>query len=164
MFKKRIFLARNEKKYQHRTVKKAQSTLEYALILPLLILIILGLLEFAFIWQKTNSLEMATQEISANIATNSNKNNIKNIIEKKTAHLQNRNLSFYTKEQNQSITFVSNETIENTPILTLTITYSSIGQNLVTMPTVQTLLVHKLMFFPQNIILKSTKTITNNYF
>lgn len=57
-------MGKTYKKHKH----LAQSTLEYALILPLLFLMILAILELGMLWHRYNTMEMITQNISANIS------------------------------------------------------------------------------------------------
>ena len=184
MLWKRIFLARNEKKYQSSI---AQSTLEYALIFPMLFILILGIMELAFLWHDYNSVEFAAREISANVALSNlhdciSEAQAKKIVEDRTAILQFAKLSFNSSKNAKGdvMTFASTaKNSEGTPLVTVKIDCSKDGKivhsgNMA--PIVQVRAVHFLHFFiasfpnfrtgkriiiiPESVNLTSTKIVT----
>lgn len=188
MYGERVFLARNEKKYKYFSLSKdkknAQSTLEYALIFPVLFLMILAIFELALMWHQYYSLENATREISANIVLDDeyrcvNQEDALSIIKKKTAFLQEKNLSFDTNILNNIMTFTSNESYKGKPFVVVKIDCTLSGFNpgkYQPAAQVQLQAVHRLHFFaaslpnfrtgkriviiPDNVVLVSTKVAT----
>ena len=185
MFGKRIFLARNEKKYKYGAMRRfcAQSTLEYALIFPVLFLLILGIMELAFMWHEYNSVELAAREISANIAVSAgigcvSEEKAQEIVLKKTAILQERALTFNVQNTDGVMSFTSNEQYKGKPFVVVKIDCSPSGVNGggIGSPSVQVQAVHRMRFFiaslpnlktgeriviiPDNFVFVSTKVAT----
>lgn len=181
-------MARNEKEYKHSRLVlakiKAQSTLEYALIFPILLLMILGIFELSFLWHQYNTVELATIEISANISLLNdfgcnNSVETQNIIRRKTSILSNRQLTFNYQKNGNENTYTSNEVFQGSPIAVVKIDCTSDDRNIHSLqsaPTVQLQAKHQLMFFsaslpnfrtgeriiiiPNNVNLVSTKKVT----
>ena len=173
-------MARNEKKHKSSV---AQSTLEYALIFPVLFLLILGIMELAFMWHDYNSVELVAREISANIAISEglgcvSEERAQEIILKKTAILQERTLSFAQSKADKVMTFTSNEQYKGKPFVVVKIDCSPAGVNggEQNAPSVQVQAVHRMRFFiaslpnlktgeriviiPDNFVFVSSKVVT----
>ena len=174
-------MARNEEKFKYLRIKlfakKAQSTLEYAIIFPLLFLMILGIWELAFMWHQYNSLEFVAKEISANIALLdnpcANRAEILNIIRERSAILHPSALTYTTKADG---TIVTTQRYSSSPILEAKIDCSITDSYNMPLPILQMKAAHKLMFFsaslpnfktgeriviiPQNVSFISSKNIT----
>ena len=182
-------MARNEKKFKHLRLRlfasNAQSTLEYAIIFPMLFFMIMGIWELAFMWHQYNSMEFALQDISSNIALLdgnicTTRNDVKDIITKRTAILHPTSLSYSSNTNGNMINYISNQQYKNTPIVNVNIdcNVSTEYDNL--SPTVQLQVTHKLLFFtaslpdfrtggrieiiPSNVKLVSTKSATARQF
>ena len=154
--RKGVFLARNEKKFKYTRIKllklKAQSTLEYAIIFPMLFLMIMGIWELAFMWHQNNSMELVLQDISSNIALLDGNpcvfdNNIQNLIIERTGILHPIDLTYAIKTDTNKITYTSNQQYNGNPIVTVNIDCSVSSDNITLSPTVQLKVAHKLMFF-----------------
>ena len=157
MFRERILLARDEKKYCYSRLNhshKSQSTLEFALILPLLVLMILGIMELAFLWHQQNSLELAADEIAANLALVDGfgcymSEEAKNVITNKTAFLQERKISFSSQITNNANTYTSNESFKGKPFVVVKVDCikNSASSASSSSFSVQLQAVHRLHFF-----------------
>ena len=176
-------MARNKEKSKYLRinsfVKKAQSTLEYAIIFPLLFLMILGVWELALMWHQYNSLEFVAKEISANIALLDNpcdSSSISNIIAEKTAILHPVPLTYTSKKNEKVTTLTSTQQYDSKPIVVAKIDCSATDVYDEPLPILQMTSAHKLMFFsaslpnfktggrieiiPQNVTFVSSKNIT----
>lgn len=155
MFGKRVFLARNEKKSGYsglKSIRYAQSTLEFALVFPMLILLVLGIIELAFMWHQYNSVELAAREISSNLAlieTNacSDSAEVSDIIAKKTAFLQERQISFSVNAAENVATYTSNESFKGNPFVVVKIDCNGRFSSFLPEQTVQVEAAHRLHFF-----------------
>ena len=176
-------MARNEEKFKYLRLiflqKKAQSTLEYALIFPLLFLMILGVWELALMWHQYNSLEFVAKEISANIAlldNPCNNSDVTNIIIEKTAILHPVPLTYTIKKNGKVTSFTSIQQYDKKPIVEAKIDCSAMNVYDEPLPILQMTSAHKLMFFsaslpnfktgerieiiPKNVTFVSSKNIT----
>lgn len=177
-------MARDEKKFKYPRVSfkvhsleehSAQSTLEYALIFPLLFVMILGIFELALMWHSYNSLQFAAQDVASNIVLGDSlgcvsPEEMTSIVKKKTAFLQEKSLSFSYNDLDGVTTIQSNELYRGKPFVAAKIDCSFSQHNL---PKVQMQSVHKLHFFsaslpnfktaeriiliPDNVVFTSTK-------
>lgn len=161
--------------------KPAQSTLEYALIFPFLFVIILAIFELAFMWHSYNSLESAAQDVAANIVLSegygcATQDEMLSIVKRKTAILQEREISFVANTVDGVTTLVSNEQYKGKPFVTAKIDCYAPAGSVRTSPSVQLQSVHKMHFFraslpnlrtgeriiiiPDNVMFTSSKIFT----
>ena len=153
-------MARNEEKFKYTRLslyyKPAQSALEYALIFPILFLMILGIWELAFMWHQYNSMEMVLQEINANLATLnvspcSNPDLMQSVIRDKSSYLHLSKLDFTRKKDGSIYTFTSKQKYNSKPFIEARVDCSAVVKNGDVVPVVQLKSMHRLMFFSAKI-------------
>lgn len=151
-------MARDEEKSEYLRLSfcklRAQSTLEYAIIFPLLFFMIMGIWELAFMWHQYNSMEMAAQSVSSNLALIKNhgcsndtatKNEVKKMLIEKTSYLNLQELDFDTTKSGSIYYYKSKQSYGGRKYLSVAIDCSSPSEPVI--PTVQFKAIHRLMFF-----------------
>lgn len=114
---------------------------------------IMGIWELAFMWHQHNSMEMAAQTVSANLAlldghgcNTSKVNDVASLLQKKTSYLNLKKVSFnYSKPSSNMHLYTSTQAYKGRPYLTVAINCSSNSDPII--PTVQFKSIHRLMFF-----------------
>lgn len=169
-------MARNEKKYKYSRLIKirkyfAQSTLEYSMIVLMLILMIFGVFELGLMWHQYNSLEFATQDISSNLALLDNLGcgdaQTKDIIEKKTQILASGINLTYKPDGNG---YVSEQSYAGTPFVTVKLDCSQKPPSLQIQSVHRLILIsaslpnfktgRRIVIIPDNVRFTSTKKVT----
>ncbi len=137
---------------------QAQSTLEYAMIFPLLFFMIMGIWELAFMWHQHNSMEMAVQSVSSNLAFIKNhgcsndaatQNEVKKMLAEKTSYLNLQELAFDTAKSGSIYYYNSKQAYRGRKYLSVAIDCSLQAEPVI--PTVQFKSIHRLMFFSAKI-------------